>query len=250
MIPTTDTPPSAPGQNAQFTTTHWSVVLAAGGGDSPAARQALEYLCQTYWYPVYAYVRRRGSSPEDAEDLAQEFFAGLLRRNDFAKVSRERGPFRAFLKGALNHLLSDQRDYVRAAKRGGGKIILSLDAQTAEQRYQLEPADTTNPDKLYDRRWALTLLETARARLAEEYAVAGKGDLYNHLKSMDSGAGEALPYAEIGRRLGKSESAIKTEASRLKRRYRQLVRAEVAQTVASAVEIDDEVRYLLAVISG
>ena len=250
MIPTADTPPPGPGQNAQFTTTHWSAVLAAGGGDSPAARQALEYLCQTYWYPVYAYVRRRGHSPEDAEDLAQEFFAGLLRRNDFAKVSRERGPFRAFLKGALNHLLSDQRDYVRAAKRGGGKIILSLDAPAAEQRYQLEPADTTTPDKLYDRRWALTLLETARARLAEEYAVAGKGDLYNHLKSMDSGAGEALPYAEIGRRLGKSESAIKTEASRLKRRYHQLVRAEVAQTVASAVEIDDEVRYLLAVISG
>jgi RNA polymerase sigma-70 factor (ECF subfamily) len=250
MIPTADTPPPGLGQNAQFTTTHWSVVLAAGGGDSPAARQALEYLCQTYWYPVYAYVRRRDSSPEDAEDLTQEFFARLIERNDFAKVSRERGPFRAFLKGALNHLLSDQRDYVRAAKRGGGKIILSLDAQTAEQRYQLEPADTTTPDKLYDRRWALTLLETARARLAEEYAVAGKGDLYNHLKSMDSGAGEALPYAEIGRRLGKSESAIKTEASRLKRRYRQLVRAEVAQTVASAVEIDDEVRYLLAVISG
>jgi hypothetical protein len=130
MIPTTDTPPPGPGQNAQFTTTHWSVVLAAGGGDSPAARQALEYLCQTYWYPVYAYVRRRGHSPEDAEDLTQEFFARLIERNDFAKVSREREPFRAFLKGALNHLLSDQRDYVRAAKRGGGKIILSLDAQT------------------------------------------------------------------------------------------------------------------------
>jgi len=165
-------------------------------------------------------------------------------------VSRERGPFRAFLKGALNHLLSDQRDYVRAAKRGGGKIILSLDAQTAEQRYQLEPADTTTPDKLYDRRWALTLLETARARLAEEYAVAGKGELYNHLKFLEPGADEVLPYTEIGRRLGKSESAIKTEASRLHGRYRQLVRAEVAQTVASAVEIDDEVRYLLAVISG
>jgi RNA polymerase sigma-70 factor (ECF subfamily) len=178
MIPTADTPPPGLGQNAQFTTTHWSVVLAAGGGDSPAARQALEYLCQTYWYPVYAYVRRRGNSPHDAEDLAQEFFAKLIKRNDFAKVSRERGPFRAFLKGALNHLLSDQRDYVRAAKRGGGKIILSLDAQTAEQRYQLEPADTTTPDKLYDRRWALSLLETARSRLAEEYAVAGKSDLY------------------------------------------------------------------------
>src|ERR1017187_1495895 len=170
MIPTADTPPPGLGQNAQFTTTHWSVVLAAGGGAAPSARPAIEYLCQSYWYPVYAYVRRRGHSPEDAEDLAQEFFAKLIKRNDFAKVSRERGPFRAFLKGALNHLLSDQRDYVRAAKRGGGKIILSLDAPAAEQRYQLEPADTTNPDKLYDRRWALTLLETARARLAEEYA--------------------------------------------------------------------------------
>ena len=111
MIPTADTPPPGPGQNAQFTTTHWSVVLAAGGGDSPAARQALEYLCQTYWYPVYAYVRRRGHSPHDAQDLAQDFFAGLIERNDFAKVSREIGPFQVFLKSALNHLLSDQRDY-------------------------------------------------------------------------------------------------------------------------------------------
>jgi len=250
MIPTADTPPPGPGRNAQFTTTHWSVVLAAGGGDSPAARQALEYLCQTYWYPVYVYVRRRGNSPHDAQDLTQEFFARLIGRNDFAKVSRDRGPFRAFLKSALNHLLSDQRDYVRAAKRGGGEIILSLDAQTAEQRYQLEPADTTTPDKLYDRRWALSLLETARSRLAEEYAVAGKSELYKHLESLEPGARKVLPYAEVGRRLGKSESAIKTEACRLLRRYRQLVRAEVAQTVASAVEIDDEVRYLLAVISG
>ncbi|HXP63591.1 MAG TPA: sigma-70 family RNA polymerase sigma factor [Dongiaceae bacterium] len=243
-------PPPSPRQNAQFTTTHWSVVLAAGGGDSPAARQALEHLCQTYWYPVYAYVRRRDNSPEDAEDLTQEFFAKLIERNDFAKVSRDRGPFRAFLKSALNHLLSDRRDYVRAAKRGGGKIILSLDAQTAEQRYQLEPADMTTPDKLYDRRWALTLLEKARSRLAEEYGTAGKSELYNHLKFLEPGAPEVLSYAEIGRRLGKSESAIKTEASRLHRRYRQLVRGEVAQTVASALEIDDEVRYLLAVVAA
>ena len=250
MTPTTDTPPSGPKQNGQFTTTHWSAVLAAGGGDSPAARQALGHLCQTYWYPVYAYVRRRGHSPEDAEDLTQEFFARLIERNDFAKVSRDRGPFRAFLKGALNHLLSDQRDYARAAKRGGGKIILSLDAQTAEQRYRLEPADMSTPDKLYDRRWALTLLETARSRLAQEYDAAGKSELYSHLNFLEPGAGEVLSYAEIGRRVGKSESAVKTEASRLRRRYHQLVRAEVAQTVASVVEVDEEVRYLLAVISG
>jgi len=225
-------------------------VFAAGGGDSPAARQALEHLCQTYWYPVYAHVRRRVNSPEDAADLTQEFFAGLLRRNDFAKVRRERGPFRAFLLNALKHHLFDQCDHARAAKRGGGKIIVSLDAQSAEQRYQLEPADTMTPDILYDRRWALTLLEKARVRLREEYAALGRTALYEQLNSLEPGAAERSSYVEIGRRLGKSESAIKSEAFHLRRRYGQIVRAEIAQTVSCVAGIDEEGRYLLAVINA
>jgi RNA polymerase sigma-70 factor (ECF subfamily) len=248
MIPTPDITPSAAGQNAQFATTHWSVVLAADGSESPAALKALDRLCQTYWYPVYAHVRPRVNSPEDAADVTQEFFAGLLRRNDFAKVRRDRGPFRAFLLNALNHHLSDQWDHARAAKRGGGKIIVSLDAQSAEQRYQLEPADTMTPDILYDRRWALTLLEKARARLREEYAALGKTALYEQLKSLEPGAAERSSYVDIGRRLGKSESAIKSEAFHLRRRYGQIVRAEIAQTVSCVADIDEEGRYLLAVI--
>jgi RNA polymerase sigma factor (sigma-70 family) len=235
---------SGPFRNTQFTTTHWSVVLAAGGGDSPAARRALERLCQTYWYPVYAYVRRRGNSPHDAEDLTQEFFARLLQRNDFAKVNRERGLFRAYLLAAVNHFLSDQRDHARAAKRGGGQAIISLDAQTAEQRYQLEPVDSMTPEKLYDRRWAFTVLERASSRLAEEHAAEGKTALYNLLKFLLPGAGEVLSYKEIGSRLGKSEAAIKADAHRFRKRYRSLLREEIAHTVTSPLEIEAEVRHL------
>lgn len=161
-------------------------------------------------------------------------------------MNRDRGKFRTFILAALNHFLSDQRDRARAAKRGGGKSIISLDAQTAEQRYQLEPIDTMTPEKLFDRLWAFTLLEKASSGLAEEYAADGKTELYNHLRSLEPGDGDALPHAEIGRRLGKSEKAITSEAWRFRKRYRELVRAEIAQTVTSPVEIDEEVRHLVA----
>ena len=233
-----------------FTTTHWSVVLTAGQSGSPAAFQALERLCQTYWYPLYTYVRRQGYSPDDAQDLTQAFFERVLEKNYFAQVAQDRGRFRAFLLAALKHFLSDQRDHERAAKRGGGRLPLSLDAQEGEQRYLLEPADTLTPEKLYERRWALTVLDQARARLRDEFAAAGKSDLYEALTGLETGEDTNLTYAELGQRLGLSESAIKSAALRLRRRYGELVREAIAQTVASASEIDEEVRYLLAVVAG
>lgn len=233
-----------------FTTTHWSVVLTAGQSGSPAAFQALERLCQTYWYPLYTYVRRQGYSLEDAQDLTQAFFERVLEKKYFAQVARNRGRFRAFLLAALKHFLSDQRDRERAAKRGGGKLPLSLDVQEGEERYLLEPADPLTPEKLYERRWALTVLEQARARLRDEFAAAGKSDLYEALTSLETGENHSLTYADLGQRLGLSESAIKSAALRLRRRHGELVRQEIAQTVASVSEIDEEIRYLLAVLAG
>lgn len=233
-----------------FTTTHWTVVLAAGQGGSPAAFQALERLCQTYWYPLYAYVRRQGYPPEDAQDLTQAFFERVLEKNYLAQVDRDRGRFRAFLLAALKHFLSDQRDHDRAAKRGGGKPLLPLDAQEGEERYLLEPPDPLTPEKLYERRWALTVLEQARVRLRNEFAAAGKSDLYEALTGLETGEDTKLTYAELGQRLGRSESALKSAALRLRRRYGELIREEIAHTVASASEIEEEVRYLLAVVAG
>ena len=248
MIPDADISPHGAPQNPRFITTHWSVVMAAGGKESPAVHEALQRLCQIYWYPIYAYVRRRGYAPEDAEDLTQGFFARLLKRNDFADVRRERGKFRTFLLVAVNNYMSEQRRRDAAAKRGGDDEIISLDAPSAEQRYQLEPHDTTTPEKLYDRRWAFTLLEKARSALAEEYRANGKADLYHQLINLEPGAKNLVSLAEIGHRLGKTEGAIKSDVSRLRKRYRELVREEIAQTVASVLDIDDEVRYLFEVV--
>jgi RNA polymerase sigma-70 factor (ECF subfamily) len=249
MIPTTHTPPSGLGQNAQFTTTHWSVVLTARQTDSPAASAALEQLCQTYWYPIYAFMRRQGHPPHDAEDLTQGFFERLLERQYLADVDRSKGRFRAFLIAALKHFLSDCRDRERAARRGGGKTILHLDALTAEERYRLEPSNVTPPDRLFDRGWALTVVENAVARLRQEYAASGKGDLFESLRFQLPGSARGDSYAAIASRLGTSESAIKSAASRLRDRFVHSVRAEVRQTVASVSDIDEEMHYLSEVWS-
>ncbi len=243
-------PDSKPRGAAQFTTTHWSVVLTAGGADSPAAHVALERLCQTYWYPLYAFVRRQGASPEDAKDLTQGFFARAIAQKYFAQVDRSKGRFRTFLLVCLKHFMADARDWERAEKRGGGQTIVTFDALNAEERYEREPADTVTPEKLYDLQWALTLAEQARAKLREEYAAAGKGDLYDHLNFLEPGAAERLTHAEIGCRLNKTESAIKNEAARFRRRFYELLRAEVAQTVSSVPEIDEEIRYVLQLLAG
>ena len=238
--------PASGGQS--FTTTHWSVVLRAGDGDSPQAASALEQLCRTYWYPLYAYVRREGHTPPDAQDLTQEFFARLLARNSLAQVGPQKGKFRSFLLAALRHFLSDQRDRDRAVKRGGGAEVLSLDAQEAEERYRLEPVERLDAEKIYERRWAMTLLERALIRLREESAAAGKAELFERLRSFVAGDSE-VTCAEAATELGLSESAVKSAVHRLRERYRELVREEIAHTVADPAEIEAEIRYLITVIS-
>jgi RNA polymerase sigma-70 factor (ECF subfamily) len=232
-----------------FTSTHWSVVLAAGQSESPAAQRALEKLCCTYWYPLYAYVRRQGHSPHDAQDLTQGFFAQVLERNDFGQVDRQKGKFRAFLVASLKHYLSDQRDRERAAKRGGQRKILSLDEHSAEERYRLEPADEASPDKLFGRRWALTTLDEAVCRLRKEYRDTGKGGLFEQLQDFLSGALEASSYGDAASRLGMTESTLKSYVHRLRQRNREILREVIADTVASREQIDEELQDLFAALA-
>ncbi len=241
---------SIPPKAREFTTTHWSVVLSAGNPESPQAADALERLCRTYWYPLYAYVRRDGSSPEDAQDLTQAFFARFLEKDYLADVRREKGRFRSFLLASLRHFLADERDRSRAIKRGGGRTILSLDAQDAEGRYVLEPRDELTAEKVFERRWALTVLEAAHARLRDDYAQAGKTKRFEALETFLPGEQAAGTYAQAAGRLGVAVGTVKWEVHQLKQRYRELLRAEIAHTVPSADEIDAEVRHLIAVLSG
>ena len=240
---------TGPSSNAGFTTTHWSVVLAAGEVQSPQAAQALETLCRAYWYPLYAYIRRRGYAPEDAQDLTQEFFARLLQRNYPAQADRTKGKFRSFLLLTLNHFLSDEQEWAAARKRGGGQVIVSLDGLNPEDRYRLEIADELDPEKLFERRWAQTILDQALARLRAEFVADGKAEHYEILKAFEPGEQKTTSYAEAADRLGVSESAIKSLIHRLRQRHRELVREEIAQTVSTAAEIDEELHYLIAVIS-
>jgi len=233
-----------------FLTTHWSVVLAAADSSTPSAANAMEKLCFSYWYALYAYVRRRGYPPHDAQDLTQDFFARLLAKNFLTGVAAEKGKFRSFLLGAMNHFLADEWDKAHAQKRGGGKSFVSFDAATGEERYLLEPVDAMDPEKLFERRWALALLEAARARQKQEFVEAGKLALYERLKAIESGEPNAMSYAQVAAEHGLGENGVKSAVSRMRQRYRELVRAEVANTVSSASEIDDELRYLITVISG
>jgi RNA polymerase sigma-70 factor (ECF subfamily) len=231
-----------------FATTHWSVVIAAGRGDSPQAASALEKLCRAYWLPIYSYVRQRGHSPHDALDLAQGFFALLLERNDFAAANPHRGRFRSFLLAALNHFLANQHDRAMAAKRGGGKVFISLDDDTVEKRYQLEPITELSPDKIYERRWALAVMEQAMNVLSAEFTQSGKARQFELLKKFLTSEAGPAEYAAIGHELGLTEGAVAVSVYRLRQRYRELVRIEVAQTVASPLEIEDEMRHLLSLL--
>lgn len=231
-----------------FTTTHWSVVLAAARPEAPEAAAALESLCRTYWYPLYAYVRREGHNPADAQDLTQGFFAGLLARNSLLRVAPEKGKFRSFLLASMRHFLSDQRDRARTVKRGGRAEIISLEAQEAEHRYRLEPVDRLDAEKIYERRWAMTLLEQALIRLRDESAAAGKTELFERLRRFVAGDSDAT-WGEAAAELGLSEGAMKIAVHRLRARYRVLLRDEIAHTVADPTEIEAEVRYLMRVIS-
>ena len=235
---------------AQFTTTHWSVVLAARAPDAPQAAAALAKLCRTYWYPLYAYLRRRGYGEHDAEDFTQGFFAHLFERDWLQSVAREKGRFRSFLLASLNYFLADQRDRAQAQKRGGGQPNISFDAHDAEERYRLEPVDERSPDKLFERRWAMALLDQVLTRLAQEFSDAGKLELFNRLQPfLVEGTGETT-YAETARVGGLSEEALKKAVQRMRRRYHQLFREEIAQTVVSPAEVEEELRHLCAVLSS
>jgi RNA polymerase sigma-70 factor (ECF subfamily) len=244
----TTAPPSR--SNAWFVTTHWSVVLSAGRSDSTRARQALEGLCQTYWYPLYGYVRRRGYPPHDAQDLTQGFFACLLERQSLANADPNKGRFRSFLLGAINHFLATERAKIQTQKRGGGREILSLDLAEAERRFDLEPADNATPDKAFDKAWATALLDKVLGQLEEEFRREQKIHLFDALKQTLAGPREAQPYVALASRLNMTEGAIRTAVHRLRKRYRQLLEAEIAHTVASAEEVRDELRYLLQVVAG
>ena len=241
---------SLPAKDQWFATTHWSVVLAAGGDSTSSASAALEQLCRTYWYPLYAFVRRKGHSSEDAQDLTQTFFARLLEKNYVAQADRERGRFRTFLLAALNHFLADEWDKSQRLKRGGGREIISFDAVSAEERYRLEPIDLLDAAKLYERRWVTTLFDQVLARLEQEFRDAGKRELFDGLKSSLLAEDAGLSYAELGTRLGLKEDAVKQAVHRIRRRYRELFREEIAQTVDGSGEVEDELKHLFAVLSG
>ena len=233
-----------------FATTHWSVVLAAGQGDSPQAIEALERLCRTYWYPLYAYVRRRGYQPQDAQDLTQGFFAALLTGKYLGQANRARGRFRTFLLTAFGNFLHNEHDRATALKRGGGREIVSWEAHTAEGRYAQEPAGGLSPEQIYEKRWAATLLERVLARLRDESIDAARRELFDQLKPHLWGEDEATPYAQLATRFNLTVSAIKVTVHRLRRRYREVLREEIAQTVADAAEIDGEIQYLIRVMSA
>ena len=238
-----------PPQPGVFATTHWSVVLAAGDSAIPGAREALEKLCRTYWYPLYAYVRRRGHDEHDAQDLTQEFFAGFLESKALGSVDRSKGRFRAFLLAAMNHFLANEWKRGQTLKRGGAIRFLSLDEVTAEERYRLEPTTDLTPEKIYERRWALALLDQVLNRLRDESVADGKGELFEQLRPFLSDAKGAMSYADAAARTSLSEAAARQAVHRLRRRYRELMRAEIAHTVSSPQEIDEEIRHLFAVFS-
>lgn len=226
----------------RFATTHWSIVVSAGGGRSPEASRSLAILCENYWYPLYAFVRRSGYSAEDAQDLTQEFFVRLLEKDFIAAADPKKGRFRTFLITALKRFLANEYDRVQAQKRGGGQRIVSLEG--LEEKYRRQPADTLTPERIFEQQWALALLDQVLAHLQAEMTAENKAALFDALKGHLTGS-QAGGYATTAAHLGMSEGAIKVAAHRLRKRYRELLREEIAQTVSSSDEIEEEIRYLL-----
>jgi RNA polymerase sigma factor (sigma-70 family) len=236
--------------NSSFATTHWSVVVAAGRHSSPQAQEALASLCRGYWYPLYVFVRRQGFAAEESKDLTQEFFARLLEKDFLAQVDREKGRFRSFLLAACRHFLSNERDKARTQKRGGGREIISIEVDHAESRYRLEPAHDLTPEKLFERRWAMTLLEQVLALLRNESVQAGKGDQFDHLKAFLTGDKGQTSYHEAAEKLGMTHGAAKVAAHRLRRRYRELLHEEIAKTMSDTDSIEDEIRELFRALES
>lgn len=232
-----------------FTTTHWSMVRAAGAGAAPSAREALEKLCTDYWQPLYGYIRRKGHDPHQAEDLTQEFFARLLARNDFAGIDPARGKFRAYLLAAMNHFLAKEWRKAGTLKRGGGQTPIPLDTASAEELYGSQASAEATPERLFDRRWAETVLEQAARRLRNAFVSDGREPLFRELNvflSTPAGAGD---YSAAAARLRMTEAAVVKAVERLRRHYRDLVRGEIAQTVTTTAELEEEMRYLLEVLA-
>lgn len=240
---TTESPSSsAPGD--VFATTHWTVVLAAGQRHTPQSDGALEELCRTYWFPLYAYVRRRGHAKADAEDLTQAFFARFLEKNYLAGLNAERGRFRAFLLASLKHFLANEWDKSQAQKRGGGATNLSLDWQTADTKFQVAATNEPSPDKAFDREWALALLAKVIERLQQECAADGKAKVFEQLKAfLMAGKGESA-QSNVAKTLGMEEGAVRVAVHRLRKRYRVLLRDEISQTLTDESQVDEEMRAL------
>ena len=238
---------SAGETGAVFVTTHWSVVLAAQGS-SPVADEALEKLCRTYWWPLYGFVRRDGYTPEEAQDLTQGFFELLLGKRDLDAVRREKGRLRSYLLASLKNFLGKARRREAAVKRGGGRPLVSLEELLVRERSDLEPADRLSADRIYERRWALTLLGQVLTQLGEEYRAAGNTKLFDYLKELLADEPERRSQAEIAGSLGMTENAVKQAFHRLRQRYRELLREEIAHTVALPGDIEDELRYFITIL--
>lgn len=255
---------SPPGQNSDpirpafakatagspFATTHWSIVLAAGHGSQPDSKAALAKLCEAYWYPLYAYVRRRGYDADESQDLTQEFFTVLLEKESLRAADRERGRFRSFLLTAMRRFLTKEWAKAHAKKRGGARTPIPLDPRDGETRYALEPSHDWTPERIYERRWAMTLLDQVMAELRGKYAADGKEQLFDSLKALLIRAADAPPYSRIAADLGMTEGGVKVAVHRLRRRYRELLHSVIAQTVAHPDDVDDELRFLRTAIRG
>lgn len=250
MSPGATKPTTVAAAAAQFPATLWSVVLLAGGSTSEEGRDALGKLCRAYWFPLYAYLQRQGKSPHDAQDLTQAFLLHILEKHTLSRVQPEKGRFRSFLLGSLQYFVADQHDKQQAQKRGGGIKFVELDHNNAEERYRAEPADNLDPSKLFDRRWAMTLLDRALGRLEAEFEGPGRKERFQKLQVFLLGEPKTISYAEAGKRLGIREGAVKVAVLRLRQRFRELLRAEIASTVAKEEEIEDEMRHLFNTLCG
>jgi RNA polymerase sigma factor (sigma-70 family) len=241
-----DSPVHAP---RRFATTRWSLVVAAGHRSSPDVDVALETLCGAYWFPLYAYVRSRGHNANDARDLTQEFFARLLEKDFLQAADPERGRFRSFLLTVLKRFLSKQHEKEQALKRGGGRTILSIDFDSGEQRIQIEPATTATPESIFERQWALTLLQRVLANLEADYSESGRRELFEKCRVYLTGSAGAPPYAETAEQLGMTEGSLKVAVHRMRKQYREQLKEEVAQTVSSEEEVEDEIRSLMTAVA-
>lgn len=237
------------GGTGRFATTHWSVVRAAGKSSSPRYKEAMGTLCKIYWFPLYAYLRRHGYNNNQAEEHTQAFFAQLLEKHGLRSADPKQGKFRTFLLIALKYFLANERDRARAKKRGGGRKVLSLNFENAENRYALEPSHELSPENLFERSWALAVLERTMNRLQAEAVKTKKQKLLEHLKVYLTAKKSPVPYHEAAEELGMSEGAVKVAVHRLRRRYRKLLRDEIAQTVATEEQIDEEIRDLFAALA-